>query len=148
MFARIMPTTYFLAFLMLSILSYFVIPVIKFIHPPWNYIGVVLIVFGIIINLWTDQIFKQNDTTVKPGLMPTALVTSGPFRMSRHPMYLGMAAVLLGTAILQGCITGFIFPVIFIIAMEIIFIRSEENNLFKAFEQQYIDYKKKVRRWI
>jgi protein-S-isoprenylcysteine O-methyltransferase Ste14 len=63
-------------------------------------------------------------------------------------MYLGMTAVLLGTAVLQGCVTGFVFPVIFIIAMERIFIHVEEENLGKAFGQRYLDYKKKVRRWI
>lgn len=143
-----MPTAYFLFFLLLSIGCYLIFPVVKFIQPPCSYAGIFFILFGVIVNIWTDRLFKQRNTTVKPHLMPTALEVSGPFRISRHPMYLGMAAVLLGIAILEGSLIEFVFPVLFIIAMELIFIPIEEQNLYVAFGQRYIDYKKHVRRWI
>ena len=63
-------------------------------------------------------------------------------------MYLGMCAILLGEAILMGSIVMFFVPIIFVLLMEIIFIPHEEKNLEDVFGVEYINYKKKVRRWI
>jgi protein-S-isoprenylcysteine O-methyltransferase Ste14 len=145
---RIMPTTYFIILLLLSIVFHFVFPLLKFIFSPYNYLGFGLIIFGIIMNLWTDSLFKKKQTTVKPYEMPNFFVTSGPFKLSRHPMYLGMMSILLGVAIFLGSLITFAFPIIFIIIMEKLFIPLEEKNLEKKFCNQYIDYKKRVRRWI
>jgi protein-S-isoprenylcysteine O-methyltransferase Ste14 len=145
---RIMPTTYFIILLLLSIGFHFVFPLLKFIFSPYNYLGFGLIIFGIIMNLWTDSLFKKKQTTVKPYEMPNFFVTSGPFKLSRHPMYLGMMSILLGVAIFLGSLITFAFPIIFIIIMEKLFIPLEEKNLEKKFCNQYIDYKKRVRRWI
>lgn len=107
---RIMPTTYFIIFLLLSIGCHFMFPLLKFIFPPYSYLGFGLVIFGIIMNLWTDSLFKQKQTTVKPYEMPNVFVTSGPFKISRHPMYLGMMSILLGVAIFLGSLITFAFP--------------------------------------
>jgi protein-S-isoprenylcysteine O-methyltransferase Ste14 len=145
---KIMPTTYFIILILLSIGFHFVFPLFKFIFSPYNYLGFGLIIFGIIMNLWTDSLFKKKQTTVKPQKMPNFFITSGPFKLSRHPMYLGMMSILLGVAIFLGSLISFAFPIIFIIIMEKLFIPLEEKNLEKKFGNQYIDYKKRVRRWI
>jgi protein-S-isoprenylcysteine O-methyltransferase Ste14 len=142
-----MPTNYFLALMALSILSHFFIPLGKLLYYPVTYIGYLPLISGITLNLWTDRLFKVNDTTVKPHLNPKVLITSGPFRVSRHPMYLGMALVLLGVAVIHGTIISFIYPIIFIVLMEILFIPLEESNLIRLFKQDYLDYMKKVRKW-
>jgi len=98
---KIMPPTYFFALLLLSIALHFILPVRQLIDLPYRYLGIVLIAFGAVVNVWTDSLFKSNKTTVKPHENPTELITSGPFRLSRHPMYLGMTAVLSGVAILD-----------------------------------------------
>jgi protein-S-isoprenylcysteine O-methyltransferase Ste14 len=145
---RIMPTTYFIILLLLSIGFHLVFPLFKFIFSPYNYLGFGLIIFGIIINLWTDSLFKKKQTTVKPYEMPNFFVTSGPFKLSRHPMYLGMMSILLGVAIFLGSLIIFAFPIIFIVIMEKRFIPLEEKNFETKFGNQYVDYKKRVRRWI
>lgn len=124
-----MPTTYFIIFLLLSIGCHFVFPLLKFIFSAYNYLGFGLIIFGVIMNLWTDSLFKQKQTTVKPYEMPNVFVTSGPFKISRHPMYLGMISILLGVAIFLGSLITFAFPIIFIIIMERRFIPLEEKIL-------------------
>ena len=85
---------------------------------------------------------------VKPYEAPTALQVSGPFRISRHPMYLGMMSILLGAAVLMMSLVAFLFPILFIILMEIIFIPTEEKNLKAVFGKPYFNYRQKVRRWI
>jgi len=145
---RMMPTTYFIILLLSSLGCHFVFPILRFIFPPYHYLGLGLIIFGIIINLWTDSLFKQKQTTVKPYEIPNIFVVSGPFKLSRHPMYLGMMSILLGIAIFLGSLITFVFPIVFIMIMEKRFIPLEEKNLEKKFGNQYIDYKKRVRRWI
>lgn len=92
--------------------------------------------------------FKKKKTTVKPFKKPTELIIIGPFKISRHPMYLGMVAVLLGVAILHGTLITLIFPVIFIVLSEKLFIPYEESNLKEVFGENYINYKNRVRRWL
>lgn len=145
---KIFPPTYFIILLLLSIGLHFIFPIKKIIFPPYAYFGWILIIFGAVLNIWTDSLFKKGKTTVKPFEKPTELIIKGPFKISRHPMYLGMVAVLLGVAILHGTLIIFIFPVIFIVLSEKLFIPYEENNLKEVFGENYIYYKNRVRRWL
>jgi protein-S-isoprenylcysteine O-methyltransferase Ste14 len=144
---KLLPPNYFLMLLCLSIVVHFLFPISKIIHPPYNWFGVLPIFFGVVINLWTDNLFKKEKTTVKPGEKPSSLVVSGPFRVSRHPMYLGMTAILLGVSTLLGSISSFVFPFVFVILMEKLFIPLEEEYMKKIFGQRYLNYKKKAWRW-
>ena len=145
---KILPPRYFIIFLLLTIGLHFIFPIKKIIFPQYTYLGWLLIMFGIILNIWSDLLFKRKKTTVKPHKTPSSLEISGPFRISRHPMYLGMAAILLGVSVMLGSLISFLFSIIFIIIMETKFISMEEKNLEKTFGKRYVDYKRKVRRWI
>jgi len=145
---KIMPTHFLLFFLILALLAHFLFPVMIVRFWWMTILGILFIGFGVVINLWTDGLFKKDKTTVKPLERPTFLETSGPFRLSRHPMYLGMLAILLGTSLLLGSLASFISPVLFLIAMELFYIPYEELNMEKVFGEAYLDYKKQVRRWI
>jgi len=144
----IMPPTYLIILLVLSISLHFIFPMVKFIFSPYNYLGFVLIAFGSAVNLWADSIFKKKKTTIKPHELPRFFIAFGPFKMSRHPMYLGMLSILLGVAIFLGSLVSFIFQVAFIVLMETLFIPTEERNMENQFGKEYLKYKKRVRRWI
>lgn len=144
----IQPPTYFAALLLLSLASHLLFPAPMVIEPPLARLGLLPIVFGVVLNLWADSLFKKSRTTVKPQEMPSKLIVADPFRISRHPMYLGMASILLGEAIFLGSLLTFAFPLIFAILMEALFISKEEENLERAFGEEYLDYKRDVRRWI
>lgn len=143
---KIDPPMIFMAIMAISI-SVSLIP-LRVYGFPWNCFGVVFIVFGIFFNLWTDSIFKKMQTTVKPYEKPTNFVRNGPFSISRNPMYLGMLSLLLGVAVLSANPITFLFPILFVIMIELFYIPMEERNMKKFFGKKYIDYKKKVRRWI
>ena len=127
--SKIMPPTYFIILLLFSIGLHYFFPLKKVIHSPYSYIGIIFIIFGITLNLWTDTLFKKNKTTVKPYENPISLINSGPFSISRHPMYLGMGAILLGIIFILGSVITFVFLVLYIIIAEIFFIPFEEKNL-------------------
>jgi protein-S-isoprenylcysteine O-methyltransferase Ste14 len=63
-------------------------------------------------------------------------------------MYLGMALLLVGAGFILGSITSFIGTILFIIAMEVHFIPTEEKFMFEQFGKEFEAYKKKVRRWL
>ena len=149
---KIMPPTYFLVLLLLSIGLHFLLSVKQIIYPSYTYLGIILgiilTIMGIVLNIWSDSLFKKNKTTVKPHETPSKLIITGPFCISRHPMYLGMAMILLGITIFLGSLVTFAFPIIFVILMELMFIPFEEENLEKTFKQEYINYKERVRSWV
>ena len=142
------PPLWFFALLLLSIGLGIYLPVLKFLRYPFSLLGIVPIAIGVVLNLWADSLFKKNMTTVKPHLKPSTLITSGVFRVSRNPMYLGMVLILLGASTCVGSVTAFISPVLFFLISELDFIPCEESVMEDAFGQPYLEYKKRVRRWI
>ena len=145
---RILPPTYLLLSIATMVLLHFLLPVSKITPYPCNLLGVLLLIIGGSLNLIADAAFKREQTTVKPFEKSTALVVSGVFMISRHPMYLGMVIILLGIAMLMGTLTPLIVVLIFGILMEFIFIKTEERMLEEQFGETWVAYKKKVRKWV
>lgn len=143
-----LPPTYFLIYALSGLGLHFAVPLIQLIPFPYRLIGIPLVGFGGWINIWADNLFKKSETTVKPYEKPSSLILDGPFRISRHPMYLGMAAALLGEAIILGSLIAFLAPIAFVVTMELAFIPHEEKTLEDAFGEEYPTYKRRVRRWL
>jgi protein-S-isoprenylcysteine O-methyltransferase Ste14 len=93
-------------------------------------------------------LFKQADTDLIPFKDVRALVTSGVYRFTRNPMYLGMALVLLGCAVVVGAATAFLVPVVFAVIIQFRFILPEEQMLIALFPEEFPAYCRRVRRWI
>ena len=145
---KIYPPAIFYTLAIANIIIWLILPKEYLFSFPINLIGLIAVTFGIIINLWTDIIFKQNNTTVKPDGIPSTLIVSGPFSLSRHPMYLGMSLTLFGEAIILGSLASFLIPILFIILIEKLFIPTEEKTLITWFPKEYSDYQKRKRKWI
>ena len=142
------PTTYLLIALIVMVLFHFIIPIIKLIPCPWNLLGLIPMVIGILINFIADGALHKAVTTVKPYQVSSALVTDSVYGISRSPMYFGFVLLLSGVAILLGSLSPWVIIPIFAFLMEVIFILVEEKMLEEKFGATYLDYKKKVRRWI
>ena len=92
--------------------------------------------------------FKRADTDLVPFQNVTALVTTGVYRVTRNPMYLGMALILLGTACTVGAFSGLFVPPLFMAVIELRFIRPEEAMLREMFGEEFENYCKLVGRWL
>lgn len=143
-----LPPTYLLLCLALSLSLHFFWPLKEIIPPPWSYLGLIFITGGIGLNLWADQALKKAQTTVKPSETPSRLVREGPFRFSRHPMYLGFVLLLLGVCLVLGTLSPFLAPLLMGVILQIDFIPEEEKRLKEAFGQEYQDYRHRVRPWL
>jgi len=142
------PPVLALLIIIISATLHFSFPVRQLIYFPYNLLGITGIVVGIWLAAWGKETFQKLDTPVKPGEKPKNLVTSGPFKFTRNPMYFGFVISLLGIAILFGSLIAFISPVIFFLIIRFAFIPFEERLVRKTFGKKYLDYKKRVRRWI
>jgi len=143
-----LPTTYLFIYLTIAIILTLLLPSLKLIHPPFTYLGIPFIVFGLWLTFWVDIILKKKKTAVKPQEKPSTLIIDGPFRFSRHPMYLGFVGWLLGLAILTGNLAFFLAPIAMLITFAILFIPYEEMKMEETFGLKYREYKKRVRQWL
>ena len=145
---HVLPPVYFLAALILMALLHYELPGAQLIESPWRYIGAVLIAAGLAWVSWAALLFRRAGTAIRPYQPSTALVVTGPYRVTRNPMYLAMVVILLGTGILFGSAVPFLVVPAFAVLIELRFIRMEEGVLETTFGQAYRDYQAKVRRWL
>lgn len=110
--------------------------------------GGVLIVIGLALLVVAGGLFQRAGTNLIPFREVTALVTTGVYRYSRNPMYLGMASVLLGLAITVGATTALLVPPLFMAIIEFRYIRPEEEMLRGVFPEEFPAYCQQVRRWL
>lgn len=145
---KVLPPVYLFASISLMIVLHLLIPIEEVIVYPRLLFGSVPLILGIALNLIADRAFKTFNTTVKPFEESTALVTTGVFRVTRHPMYLGMTLILIGLALFMGSLAPFFVAPVFAVLMEQIFIKTEERMLEEKFGENWLNYRSKVRRWI
>ena len=110
--------------------------------------GGALIVIGLALLVVAGGLFQRAGTNLIPFREVTALVTTGVYRYSRNPMYLGMASVLLGLAITVGATTALLVPPVFMAIIEFRYIRPEEEMLRGVFPEEFPAYCQRVRRWL
>lgn len=102
--------------------------------------------------LWLDvsamRRFQSAGTSMVPMRPSTALVTAGPYRFTRNPMYLGMALLYLGLALAFGVIWAVAVLPFVLLAVDRLVIAREERYLDRKFGEDYRTYKRHVRRWL
>ena len=110
--------------------------------------GVVLILAGLALALWCVLLFRRAGTAVEPYKPSTAIVSSGPYRFSRNPIYVALTAVSVGIGLWANSawMLGLLLPTLVI--MRIAVIGPEERYLEAKFGAEYLDYKARVRRWL
>jgi len=111
-------------------------------------IGGVAIVLGIILMGVSIAKFKRHKTSVVPKRTPESIITSGPFKYSRNPIYVADAVILLGYVLTLGSVISIALVPAFAMVIRKRFINGEEAGIRAEFGQLYDDYCQKTRRWI
>jgi protein-S-isoprenylcysteine O-methyltransferase Ste14 len=106
-----------------------------------------LLVFAAIVGMAFVS-FRRAQTTVIPGRAANALVTSGPYRITRNPMYVSFVALYIGVTLLIN--TWWPLPLLpcVVVVIDRVVIRDEEHYLALAFPREYAAYRSRVRRWL
>lgn len=110
--------------------------------------GSLLAAAGLGWMLWAAWLFRQAGTTLRPTGQPAVLVEEGPYRLGRNPMYLGMAAVLVGAALALGVPLLLGAAAAFVAVVQRVHIPYEEARLQRHFGGWWRDYAGQVRRWL
>ena len=111
-------------------------------------LGGVLLVAGLALLASFNTTFQRKGTAVEPWKPTTSIVTTGPYRVTRNPAYVGMALVYVGIAVLSQALWALVpLPVVLLIIDRTVIAR-EERYLERKFGREYLDYKGGVRRWI
>jgi protein-S-isoprenylcysteine O-methyltransferase Ste14 len=92
--------------------------------------------------------FRRAETPVDPYTPTEAIVTDGPYRLTRNPAYLGMALMYGGIAIVANPPWALVPLPVAIAIIDRGVIAREERYLERTFGRPYADYKRRVRRWI
>lgn len=110
--------------------------------------GWALAVLFVAWNGWSLWLFARHRTGLLPGDATTSMIESGPYRLSRNPLYVGMLALYLAIALLSSTFWGLVgFP----LAVALVLwgaILPEERFLHERFGEPYDAYRRRVRRWL
>jgi protein-S-isoprenylcysteine O-methyltransferase Ste14 len=104
---------------------------------------------GLLLAGWGERTFAAEGTDILPA-SPTnkKLVTRGPFRYTRNPMYSGLVLMATGFALYFGTVVFYVVPVLLFLLCNFSFIPFEEAKMQRQFGDQYTDYLNQVRRWV
>jgi protein-S-isoprenylcysteine O-methyltransferase Ste14 len=91
---------------------------------------------------------RKAGTNIEPTQPTTALVTGGPYRFTRNPIYLALTLFYTGIATLFNTLWAILLLPVVLLIMNRGVIDREETYLTKKFGEQYLAYKEKVRRWL
>jgi protein-S-isoprenylcysteine O-methyltransferase Ste14 len=134
--------------LAMSVGLHFVAPITIIVSPPYTYFGSIAIIFGIALNIWSVVLLRTENTNIEFSEAPNKLIIRGAFRISRNPIYLSGVIVSLGIAVLLGSLITFLFPIALLLILDRVYIPFEEAKLYDTFGEEYVKYRKKVRRWL
>ncbi len=123
-------------------------PVLKISFPFQNALGWGLIGLGVVLGAYAVFAFWRFKTSVIPRQTPSALISDGPYRLSRNPIYLADLIVLAGCVVLFGAVSGLVTLVVFWAAIQYCFILPEEKVLHETFGAEFAAYRGAVRRWV
>lgn len=116
--------------------------------PVVQLLSGVLIGGGIILMLLAVMEMRKRRTTIVPHREAESLVTSGIFKRTRNPIYLGDALVLAGLALRWDAVLALVLVPVFVWVIEKRFIIPEENMLRRKFRADFARYEQKTRRWV
>jgi protein-S-isoprenylcysteine O-methyltransferase Ste14 len=111
-------------------------------------LGIALGALGFALGLTAASGFFRAGTAIQPHHPSTALVTGGPYRVTRNPIYLGLTLAYLGCTAWFASLGALVLLPAVLLVMEFGVIRREERYLERRFGQPYRDYKARVRRWL
>lgn len=111
-------------------------------------VGGALLAAGLGLMGWWVASFRRAKTPMPPWEPTTALVTDGPYRLSRNPAYLADAVIYIAVALLADAPWSLLPLPLVLVVMQYGVIKREERYLERRFGQEYLDFKARRRRWI
>jgi len=145
---RPLPPTYLLLGLAAIVAFHFLLSGPRLVGGAWRLVGLAVGVVGFGLMLWSDALFKRLGTTIRPFRESEVLVTVGPYRLSRHPMYLSFMMMVAGAAVFAGTLLPLLVVPVMAWLFHAHFVMPEERHMAEQYGSRYEEYRARVRRWI
>lgn len=117
-------------------------------HDVLRWVGWALVAFGVLVAPFSAVLFGVRRTTLNPAGHPSRLVTSGAFNFTRNPMYLALTGAYAGLSLALEKAWPLLLLPLPVLLMNAVVIPFEEGRMRERFGQAYLDYCKRVRRWM
>ena len=111
-------------------------------------LGWPLIGSGVVLNGWFLRTIRDADVPIRTDKPVPRLTTEGPFRYTRNPSYLALAMLYAGIAVLRNSPWAILFLPVVLVVIRREVIGREERYLERTFGEEYLAYKRRVRRWV
>lgn len=111
-------------------------------------VGTAVIVIAVALLLWGAREMRRAGTSESTTVPTSALVTTGPFRFSRNPLYVSLTLCYLGIMLAAQALWGLALVVVVLLVMRRGVIDREERYMERKFGADYLRYKGRVRRWM
>jgi len=111
-------------------------------------VGWIMVIGVVAIDVSAMRTLSRAGTTIRPDKGSDHLVTTGAFAVSRNPIYLANTVTMVAVGLIAGIAWFILFAVIAALLTQKLAIEGEEKHLQTRFGKKYLDYKKRVRRWI
>lgn len=141
------PVIYALAFALVLVLDR-LWPVAIVDHAAAWWTGIILLALGVATNGWGVYTLHRGNTTFHPNHPASRLITAGPFRFSRNPLYIGVNLAFIGLVFLVDSLWGLLVLVPVLLVMHYGVIRREEQHLAARFGDEFRQYRSRVRRYL
>jgi len=137
--------------LMLSVL--FQVPAIVWSWPlkPAEapaFVGAAMLIAGAVLNLWAERLFRMRGVGVCPFSPVPGLVSTGPYRLTRNPMYLGMVMLSASVAMMTGLYWNLAWAAALAVWLHVRFVLPEEEFLRERLGVSYLEYASRSSRWL
>lgn len=119
------------------------------ISVAWRLLGIFPIVVGVLLEtIATRALWTYGDGTPNPIDPPKLLVTEGPYRRSRNPLYLARLLTLAGAAVLLSSLGITVLTGGLVFLLQFLIVPREESRLIVRYGARYVDYRETVPRWL
>jgi protein-S-isoprenylcysteine O-methyltransferase Ste14 len=145
---RVLPPLLYVVPLLVLWLVHQVVPLTIPGRPAIMWAGWLLALAGVGTSGWGVRTFRRHHTTVIPHHAVSTIVTTGPYRFSRNPMYVGMTVVYVGASLLIASWWPLFALPLIVVAVNRLVIAREETYLRRRFGAAYEDFCARVRRWL
>ena len=115
---------------------------------PVRIVGIALMVAGLGVLLWISLLFRRAQTSIEPWRPTHTIITSGIYAWSRNPVYVSLSVMQIGAGLFLNSLWVLFGSVFSLWAVYLIAVRKEEIYLEQKFGDEYLRYKKTVRRWL
>lgn len=147
---NLMPPSVFFSCLVLGVVLELLFPweIDQIPYPALLALGMVVGGAGFAFMIFAHELFQRKETGIPTNQPATELVTTGAYRFSRNPMYVGGSGFFLGIGIIASSYWVVVASIPLILYLALYVIPSEEAYMKRSFGDSYEAYCRKVRRWL